>query len=341
MLPVSDLDSILLHTEGVWESLRGKKIFLTGGTGFIGKWLTESFLHANERLSLGASMHVLSRDPNAFLSGYPWLSDRIDLRWVAGDVRSFTFPRGAFSHIVHAATSSSDPAPPMETFDTIVQGTRRVLDFSRHVRASRFLFLSSGAVYGRQPSSIERIPESYIGAPMTTLSHSAYGEGKRAAEWLVFEFGHRYGISASVARCFAFVGPYLPLDRHYAIGNFIRDALSGGPIRIDADGSPFRSYLYAADLAVWIWTILLKGQSNEPYNVGSDMSLTIKELAAFVAKNMPTPLDVLVAQSSVPGAPAERYVPSIEKARTQLGLDVWTSLDQSIRKTLDWNKKWK
>lgn len=341
MLPISDLDSILLHTEGVWEPLREKRVFLTGGTGFIGKWLIESFLHANRRLDLGASMHVLSRDPKAFLSGHPWLSDRTDLRLIEGDVRSFEFPRGEFSHIVHAATSSSDPVPHIETFDTVVGGTRRVLDFSRRSSASHFLFLSSGAVYGRQPSSIKRIPESFTGAPMTTLSQSAYGEGKRAAEWLLFEFGHRYGMSTFVARCFAFIGPYLPLDRHYAIGNFIRDAFSRGPIRINADGAPFRSYLYASDLAIWLWTILLKGQSGEPYNVGSDMSLTIKELATLVAEIMPAHPDVLVTKASVPGAPAERYVPSIDKARTQLGLDVWTSLDESIRKTMDWIGKQK
>lgn len=341
MLPVSDLDSILVHTEGLWEPLRGKRIFLTGGTGFIGKWLIESFLHVNRSLGLGASLHVLSRNPCAFLSGHPWLSDRTDLGLIEGDVRSFAFPPGEFSHIIHGATSSSDPVSPIETFDTIVNGTRRVLDFSRHCSASHFLFLSSGAVYGRQPSSLERIPESFTGAPMTTLPQSAYGEGKRAAEWLVFEFGNHCGMSTFVARCFAFVGPYLPLDRHYAIGNFIRDALSGGPIRINADGTPFRSYLYASDLTVWLWTILLRGQSGEPYNVGSDESLPIKELSAHVAGMMPKHPDVLVAKNSVPGAPAERYVPSIDKARTMLALDVWTSLDESIRKTMEWIRRQK
>ena len=251
-------------------------------------------------------------------------------------MRTFAFPQVEFSHIIHAATSSSDPVPPIETFDTIVDGTRRVLEFSIHSHASHFLFLSSGAVYGRQPSSLERIPESFIGAPITTLPQSAYGEGKRAAEWLTFELGNRCGISTFVARCFAFVGPYLPLDKHYAIGNFIRDALAGGPIRINSDGTSFRSYLYSSDLAIWLWTILLKGQSGEPYNVGSDVSITIKELADCVAKFMPTRSDVLVANASVPGALAEKYVPNIDKARTTLGLDVFTSLDEGIKKTINW-----
>lgn len=341
MLPVSDLDSILLRTESLWEPLREKRIFLTGGTGFIGKWLIESFIHINGRLQLGASIHVLSRHPKNFLADHPFLANRPDLRFIEGDVRSFEFPQGEFSHVIHAATSVADPVEPIETFNTVVYGTQRVLELAHQRNSSHFLLISSGAVYGRQPSTLELVPESFTGAPLTTLERSAYGESKRAAEWLAFELGRHNQINTCVARCFAFVGPYLPLNKHFAIGNFIRDAMAGGPILVGGDGTTIRSYLYALDLTIWLWTILTKGRNGEAYNVGSDKAISIRQLADLISFLSPSRPDVLLSQAAIPGVLPERYVPDITKARKDLGLDVWTSIDEGIRKTMDWSGKFK
>jgi dTDP-glucose 4,6-dehydratase len=141
-------------------------------------------------------------------------------------------------------------------------------------------------------------------------------------------------LETTIARCFAFVGPHLPLDAHFAIGNFIRDAMRGEPIRVN-DGTPYRSYLYAADLAVWLWSILFKGESCHPYNVGSDQEITIADLARTVAS-------VLEAHHSSPPATSSpepfpsRYVPSGGRSREELGLKEWISREEAIRKTADW-----
>ncbi len=335
-----DLDHILGCTEGLWDELRGERVLITGGTGFFGCWLLESFAWANDRLDLGAQALVLTRNPDAFLEKAPHLCRHPAIRFHVGDVRSFEFPAGGFSCIVHAATASSASlaaANPLLMFETIVEGTRRALAFARHCGARRFLLTSSGAVYGRQPPDMTHLAEDYHGAPDPTDTRWVYGAGKRAAETLCALHAGS-GLEPTIARGFAFVGPHLPLDVHFAVGNFVRDALAGGPIRVGGDGTPYRSYLYAADLATWLWTILLRGQPLRPYNVGSPEGVTIEELAHVVACEQTPPVGVTIAQPRRPGACPERYVPSVARAEAELQLRPTVPLAEAIRRTIAWHR---
>jgi len=332
-----DLDCVLDHTRELWEELRGERLFITGGTGFFGCWLLESLLWAQERLHLGVEAVVLTRNPDAFRAKAPPLAGHPAVTLRPGDVRSFEFPAGTFSHVIHAATDSSarlNDENPLLMLDTIVEGTRRTLDFAVACGAGKLLLTSSGAVYGRQPPELAHIPEDYPGAPDPLDPRSAYGEGKRLAEHLCALVARESKLETKIARCFAFVGPYLPLDFHYAIGNFIRDGLRGGPIVVQGDGTPHRSYLYAADLAIWLWTILFRGQSCRPYNVGSEESFTIGELAHEVAAQLPRNIDVIIEGKHDPRRPVERYVPATSRAREELGIQRLTSLQTAISRTM-------
>jgi len=334
--PVADLDHVLDFAP--MDELRGARLFITGGTGFFGRWLLESLCHANARMGLDVRAVVLSRDPSAFGKSAPHLADNPALSFVAGDVRAFDFPLGEFSGVLHAATEASvtlNAGAPLEMFDVCAQGTRRALEFAAECGAGRFLLASSGAVYGAQPPEMTHVPEEYLGAPNIQLPASAYGEGKRVSEWLGATFGKLHGFEAVSARAWAFVGPGLPLDAHFAIGNFLRDAQGGGPIRIGGDGTPMRSYLHAADLSVWLWTLLLRGQGGRAYNVGSDEAVSIEETARRVANFFPSP-EIIIAQTPKEGVLPSRYVPSIERARAELGLEVRIGLDDAIGRTLDW-----
>lgn len=336
----SDLDYILTHTAGLWDEFRGNRIFVTGGTGFFGCWLLESFAWANDRLGLGSEAVVLTRNAEGFLYRAPHLAKHPAIHFHPGDMQSFEFPSGRFSHVIHAATESTsglNERNPPEMLDSIIAGTRRVLDFAASCGAGKFLLTSSGAVYGKQPSEITHVPEDYPGAPAMSQPRSAYGEGKRVAELLCAIASQRRGIETKIARCFAFVGPYLPLDVHFAIGNFIRDRLNGNPIQVKGDGTAFRSYLYAADLAAWLWTLLVKGESCRPYNVGSNDSYSIREIAEIVAGIGDPRLPVQIAKPW-DGAVPERYVPSTQRAGTELGLAGHISLEDGIRKTIEWHR---
>ena len=337
-----DLDLILKRTSLIWEDLRGARIFVTGGTGFFGCWLLESFAWANQRLGLGAEMLVLTRDVESFCKKAPHLTERSDIQFYIGDVRDFAFPAPPFSHVIHAATESvpkqarEDPAV---TLETIINGTRRALEFAAHSGTKKFLLTSSGAVYGPQPSDLTHVAEDYNGAPDVSTERSAYGEGKRVAELLCAMASQHHGIDTKIARCFAFVGPYMALDAHFAIGNFIRDAMAGGPLKINGDGTPYRSYLYAGDLAAWLWTILLRGPKNRAYNVGSSQSITIAETATEVAHALGGNIEISIAQKPTAGKLAQRYVPNINRAATELQLDQWTTLEDAIRATAAWHRQ--
>jgi nucleoside-diphosphate-sugar epimerase len=325
-LPPRDLDHMLRHAAGAFQSLAGARIFITGGTGFVGSWLVESLLRANDRLNLGISAVLLTRDPDRFRSVYPHLSNHPALTVLHGDVRSFEFPKGEFPYVIHAAMP--DPAPEADA-----EGMRHILEFAATHGTRRFLFTSSGAVYGRQPPELMHIPEDYASEPVT-----AYGKAKRASELFCSSYSQKHGFSALIARLFAFTGPRLPLDANYAVGNFVRDALAGGPVGIAGDGTPYRSYLYAADLAIWLWTILIRGGSCRPYNVGSGQAVTIAELARVVVDATAPGMPIEIAQKPVPGAPAMYYVPSVERAERELGLRPVIALEEGVRRMYEWAK---
>jgi nucleoside-diphosphate-sugar epimerase len=342
----SDLDHVLSHTCDLWEELRDRRIFITGATGFFGCWLLESFVRANEHLRLNAEATILTRNPQHLEERLPHLANR-GLRVVVGDVRNFAFPNQEFSHIIHAATESSavlNATQPELMFDTIVEGTRHCLDLAALNKASKFLFTSSGAVYGMQPAHLTHVPEDFTGGPDPTDTNSAYGEGKRASELLCAVAAKRSGLQAKIARCFAFVGPYMKMDAHFAIGNFIRDRIKGDPICVRGDGTAVRSYMYASDLMIWLWTILFRGESCRPYNVGSEDGISIAELAREVTavdasrgETLSRP-PVQIQGMRMPGAPAARYVPSTARAQTELGLRCSVSLNAAIKRTVAWNR---
>ncbi len=332
-----DLDRAVANSAPALDKLAGAAILITGGTGFFGQWLLATLIHANRTRGLGAELIVLTRAPDRFRLSSPEIAADSAVRLVAGDVRTFSLDVPRLTHVIHAATDTSVEADarPLELMDTIVAGTRRVLEIARAAGALDVLFVSSGGVYGGQ-GEIERVPETYNGACDPTDRRSVYGESKRLAELLCTIYRTEHGLRPRIARCFAFVGPGMPLAAHFAIGNFVADAIAGRTIEIKGDGTPMRSYLYAGDLAAWLLRALVLGKSGAAYNVGSDHGLSIREIAEAVAAAVPTAGGVKVHGVPQPGAFRSRYVPAVDRARADLGAEVWTDLASAVVSTAAW-----
>ena len=335
----ADLDLIAAGNETFWEELRGQHLFLTGGTGFFGCWLVESFCHMNRLLGLGARVTILTRNPGAFAQKCPHLVSDPAVDLLAGDVRGFEFPDGEFRFVIHAATEArarQAENAPLEMLSTIIAGTERVLQFAATHGVHKFLLTSSGAVYGQQPPELTHIPESFAGAPNPLDPANVYAEGKRMAELLCALYQRNSKLECKIARCWAFCGPHLPLDEHFAIGNFIGDVLAGRPIQVQGDGTPRRSYLYAADLVIWLWTMLFKAPPLVPFNIGSAHDISILELAQVIAATLRPGTQIRVARQPIPGAAPACYVPSVNRAQDMLGLQETIGLEESIRRTAEW-----
>ena len=312
--PESDLRHVLAQTQSFWPRLAGSNVLLTGASGFVGSWLVETFLWANRQLKLGARLYALTRHPETLRSA------DTSLLVLTGDIKSFRFPSAPLHYIIHAA---------VEHETTNLPGAQHLLEIARTYGDPRILFTSSGAVYGEQPSTLSYVAEDFIGTP---LPDNIYAQGKLELEQLLLNSGP----DVVIARLFAFAGPKLPLDKNFAVGNFVRDALRGGPICIEGDGTPLRSYLYAADLAVWLWTMLIHGAPARTYNVGSDQPVSILELARSVERVCGVTRGVSVAQVPASGEQPKRYIPSIARARSELNLQPLVTLEDGIQRMYEW-----
>lgn len=339
-LASEDLEHIVAHARDAFGALHGARLFLTGGTGFFGHWLVESLLYADRELSLGVQLTLLTRSADRFRARAPFVSENPAVHLLEGDIRDFPLPADTFSHIVHAATDSGGQQaeqPAYALAESILDGTRRVLTLAQQSGAERLLYVSSGAVYGRSSATETHIPETSTAGPDQLLLRSSYDEAKRMSEHLCVAYTHGTATKAVIARPFAFLGPHLPLDQHFAIGNFIGGAIAGTPIHIRGDGTPLRSWLYMADLAIWLWTLLVQGDRGRAYNVGSEDAYTIADAAQLTAEVLRPGLPVQIDGTPDAAAPMNSYVPSTARARHELALAETIALPEALRRTAAWH----
>jgi len=305
-------------------------LLIIGGTGFFGKSILDAFGRGLLKQWNIDKVIAISRNASKLINTNPGLiNDNVELLDI--DITSTdTLPFA--DYVIHAA-ASTDASRYINQSDiekqNIIQGTLNYCRLApKFHKDSRIVFCSSGAVYGYQPKDIQHLTEDMAFGNIEKLDKvkKSYAYAKRDSECAIQELG-REGLSVSIARCFAFVGKYLPKDQHFAIGNFIADGLAGRDINVKADRKVYRSYMYADDLVKWLMTLAENANPQCPvYNVASDKEVEIKELANIVANIF----NVNIKSSENGTAHVDRYIPSVKKADNELGLRNDYELKESI-----------
>jgi len=326
------------------QALSGKKLLLTGGTGFVGTWLLELIAAFNAQQTIRNRCHVYlpSRDPARFARHAPHLAACEEFNWLPGDLRTAALPTDGCDLVIHAA-APADPLSlrqnPGAVAAIIVEGSQRIIDWAVTHTVERLLFVSSGAVYGTMPADMPLIAETFTGGPVLDQPHSVYAEAKRYVEVLFAIARVHQQLPSLVARPFSFIGAYQSLEAGFAVTDFIRDGLRGLPLVVH-NPAVVRSYAYGADLAVWLLTILLDGQIGRAYNVGSPEPITLLTLAEMVCRaladqQIQTEVQITPATDSQPRT-GSRYVPDVSRAEQELHVQLHYSLEESIQRTIGW-----
>lgn len=309
----------------------------------MGTWLVEMVTFLNDIYSFNTKLILLSDRATNFSAKAPHLAMRKDVELVERDIRNLIEIPEEVTYIIHAAANPDNrmhASDPLKTMDVISRGTDAVLNAAlRLPNLKKSLNISSGLIYGYQPLELDAIAENFRGGPDCGSVASVYVEAKRFAETLCSAYRSQYKLAIITARPFAFIGPYQFLDKPWAINNFIRDSLMGGPIRILGDGETVRSYMYPSDMAFWLLRILVDGTSGLAYNVGSPHGMTLQQLAEKITGNFPIQPKIISRVAIDSDLNRSRLVPDVTLAQKNLGLNLTIDIDDAIRRTLLWYRE--
>lgn len=332
-----DLAKITQTISSQVEELVSTDLVLTGATGFVGKWLVGAWLRGAREFGGTGRLFLSSRHPEKIFETHPEIQANPRVRVQAADIRKLEIPSDfSGSRVIHGATAASEHlnvTAPFEMIDVIVQGTRRVIDECGRVGARKLVFLSSGAVYGFGKVGCLPFSETDISGPSTTDPRNAYHEAKRLAELLVTIGSERHGFQGVSLRLFTFVGPYVPLDRHFAVGMFIREALSERRIQIASGGGSIRSYQYGADMARDVFFCASRDMKHTTYNVGSPEPVSIAQLAHFVASAVGGDIAVEIRGTDTVET-MSAYVPDTSRIMAESTYSESVGLVQALERTI-------
>ena len=322
------------------EDIRNQKILITGGTGFVGTWISEYISFLNDNFNFNVNIILISRDIDAFKVKCPQLCTRKDIKLISKDVRNIDELPIDVNYVIHSAASPDNRhhvSDPIETISVITKGTQNIIDNAFKLpNLKKILYLSSGQIYGKVTNDNNSISEHDFGPLDCNSITSIYPESKRLAESICCAFWSLYKLPITIARPFSFIGPYQLLNKPWAVNSFINDALFSKTVRIIGNGEPIRSYMYPSDMTVWILKILLDGIPGKAYNVGSPYGICLKELAKKIVHYSKSDAHIEIKNYN---QDKSKYIPNISISQNELGLKINYDADKTIEKAVIWFKE--
>ncbi len=315
------------------NQLRNSEILVTGGTGFLGKWIVDAVTFLNDNFSFNIKLYLLARRNSQHIDNI--ISKRDDMVFIKNDIRNLTEIPKSIEYIIHAAATPDNRehmSNPIEIMDIISQGTKQVLDAALALDSvKKILNISSGQVYGTLRSS--RISEKNIGILDINSIKSIYPEAKRYSETLALAYKSLYKLPIVQVRPFSFIGPNMGLDKPWAINNFIKDAIKFKKIKILGNGKPIRSYMYPSDAVWWLLNMLVDSQSGIVYNLGSPEGISLENLAIKIRSKLGNDIHIEILNMNEDDS---TFVPDIAFVKNKLAVDIKVNIDEALDKTLDW-----
>ena len=318
------------------QVLKNTEILVTGGTGFFGKWIVKIITYLNDNLAFNIKLYLVARNNSSYINNI--VENRNDIFFIKNDIRNLREIPSTIEYIIHTAATPDNSvhmSNPIEVMDIISNGTKQVLDLALGLdNIKKILNISSGQVYGTLRSN--KISEANVGILDTNSVNSIYPEAKRYSETLSFAYKSLYKLPIVQVRPFSFVGPYMGLEKPWAINNFIKDAIKFKKIRILGNGKPIRSYMYPTDMAWWILNMLVDSKNGVVYNLGSQEGISLEELAIKIKNKIGMEVNIEILnmndESSI-------FVPDESLVKNRLGLDIKVGIDEALDRTIDWALK--
>ena len=316
--------------------LKSSHILITGGTGFIGTWITEMLIYLNENFNFNVTIYLLSRNA-AQRSNH---SEFEYIHYIKSDVKNVKELPSTIEYILHAAgtpDSREHVSNSIKTIDTFYKGTQNILDLaSRLPNLIKAIHFSSNKIYGTNYSKAP-LDESNTNI-FGNSNQDVYSESKRISETLCKAYMSELHLPIIIVRPFAFIGPFQSLDKPWAVNNFIRDAILGGPIRILGNELTTKSYMYGSDLAYYILNILVQGKIGEIYNIGSSHPTSLVELATKIKNLINSEIEIKIRSSKDQYSGTSFDVPQTSKIENGLNIKSFFNIEEALKRTILWNK---